>query len=244
MAAGPAADLELLRTTSRGGLCVWQRIPLFAPLLSRGQAVERPTSALPLTPLGSVAGRLAHQRGSLRECADGRASLFGGCVATRPPLSLVVPGAVPASSAFACQWLRPGCARPCSHAPFPQQRTCAPRVLSVLAAIAARPLPPFSLFRSRTDRLRWSWASVPYRYCWRLVAPDHRTTAYVTNPPCDQRRAEARAHRAPARLPALTPSALKGTGAYRHLRVQRSQTKPIQMMISSNIVLIYFHNGS
>lgn len=79
----------------------WQGIPLFTPRLSSGQSGELPMVAHPTTRSLLVVGRLAHLPPLLRRLADGRASLIGGCLATSPPLSLVVLRALPLRCAVA-----------------------------------------------------------------------------------------------------------------------------------------------
>ena len=88
-----------------------------------------------------------------------------------------------------------------------------PRVPSVQRPYGRCPLPPFWLVGSRVARLYRSWVSRSNRCRCRLVAPDHRTTDFSRDPPCDRQRTGVCALRAPPRLPAASPSALKGTDA-------------------------------
>ena len=97
------------------------------------------------------------------------------------------------------------------HAPKPHPvRPC---VLSVQRATARSPLPPFWLHVSRTARLWRSWVSRSSRFRWRLVAPDHRTTALSRDPPCDRQWAGAGGLRPHGLHCRPTPSALQGTDA-------------------------------
>ena len=101
----------------------------------------------------------------------------------------------------------------CSYALFPPVLPPLPSGRSVLAPIGARPLPPFWLYCSRIARPRAPWVSQACRWRSAIVAPDPRPMSVAWFPPCGARRSEVCGLRPPAQPAALTPSALKGTGA-------------------------------
>lgn len=92
-------------------------------------------------------------------------------------------------SGVSAAWLRRGFATAslvrrggsCSRQGIPY--TCAH---CVRRTYVRRPRPPFPLHGSRTARLHLSWVSTKKRLHFGFVAPDHRTTQFFADTPCDR----------------------------------------------------------